>query len=65
MSGIQDAAANLVHRIATSIGDLLPSPPPADPPPPISTVATTPGRADDVTAIEVEMKAKGGHGGTR
>ncbi len=65
MSGIADAAANLVHRIATGIGDLLPSPPPADPPPPGVDGRHDAGEAEALTAIEVEVKAKGGHGGTR
>ncbi len=60
-----NALTNLLRRIATSIGDLLPSPPPADPPPPDIDGRHDAGAAEDLTAIKVESKAKGGHGGTR
>ncbi len=60
-----NALTRLLHRIATGIGDLLPSPPPADPPPPDIDGRHDAGEADDLTAFEVELQAKGGHGGTR
>ncbi len=60
-----NALTGLLHRIATSIGDLLPSPPPADPPQPDIDGRHDAGEAEDLAALEVKVQAKDGHGGTR
>ena len=60
-----DALTDLLRRIAASIGDLLPGPPPADPPPPNIDGRHDAGDAEDLAALEVKVQAKDGHGGTR
>ncbi len=63
MSTVTRKASLFIRRIASSIGGLLPGPPPLEPRPPDVDGRRDTGGDDDIAVLEAKMQAKDGHGG--